>query len=50
MTAPAVPVLRLRDVDVVRDGTPLLRSISLTVHQGSTGRCSDPTARASPLC
>ncbi|GAA2336407.1 ABC transporter ATP-binding protein [Streptomyces violaceusniger] len=36
MTAPAVPVpvLRLREVDVVRDGTPLLRSISLTVHQG----------------
>ncbi|AQW54084.1 ABC transporter ATP-binding protein [Streptomyces violaceusniger] len=34
MTAPAVPVLRLSDVDVVRDGTPLLRSISLTVHQG----------------
>ncbi|MEU1949558.1 ATP-binding cassette domain-containing protein [Streptomyces sp. NPDC020125] len=34
MTAPAVPVLRLGDVDVVRDGTPLLRSISLTVHQG----------------
>ncbi|MFD8333790.1 ABC transporter ATP-binding protein [Streptomyces solisilvae] len=34
MTAPAVPVLKLSDVDVVRDGTPLLASISLTVHQG----------------
>ncbi|WP_055549521.1 ABC transporter ATP-binding protein [Streptomyces sp. NBRC 110028] len=28
------PVLRADDVDVVRDGTPLLRSISLTVRQG----------------
>lgn len=32
--APNAPVLKADDVDVVRDGAPLLRSVSLTVRQG----------------
>ncbi len=30
----AAPVLRVEDVDVVRDGNPILREVSLTVRAG----------------
>ena len=43
-------VVRVDDIDVVRQGNLLLDSISLTVREGEHGRCSGPTAPARAPC